>query len=927
MVNRQLFTMKFESSRLKKAKYNIENLSFEQAKKNQEIIALGENQFLRTVNKVVYEQDPSKQYRIMDRALLETYYEGIEELKKKKENKSETLKSLAEYKELIKKMCFVPEYITVVINHDTHYEYMFNNGFTVNGNVYKRLSVSAGQGRVRTVVFCDEFIIDRVNEILDNGRDKTIPFSPSKFSAYKGLYGSATKVVKEPRFCVVKDFESPSTFTCNWITETPYEQDDKIEIKDITRQYNRFDGMGLITPSFAKQWAEDLGLEYVPAQFCIRQSFLKGMVAVFDISEFCKTENEGNYIIETMYGTVDLRNIDVIITESQFKLHQSFKSLNDYIESCRKNGLMWGVSLYTEEKIKHTLKMNYQFLGAMDIQKEDIPELCEDFVEWIKGVNQDDIWSTLLFLIGTDMTEEDIKSYLSNGENWWIKALVLNRDLLNDRYIKQKVYRLIKVKIENGFIGNIFLEGNNQTLVSDPYALMEHVCGKEVKGLLDTNEYFSSYWNNKSINEIIGMRPPLTYRAEVLKMKLVSDTKKSEWYKHCYGGIIVNVHGSETDFWAGSDFDMDFLSTTSNKVVRNSIFKNEYPICYEAPKANPIIFTDEDLYHCDRFIFGSIIGSITNKGTSGHALLPYIEGKYGLDSEIYKTLLNRVKMTCKLQSSQIDKGKIGRNVKEIPKIWTDRRYIHDNYDGDEKDMLLEIMLDRHPYFFIHLYHDTKASYNEYVNNQDISCKHKFGLSVKDLFDKEGKTDDEIHYLKNFEKYMPVIMNDSVMNNICRYLESVDYGVKKYIQQKDCKDIHLILMRNADIFNQELYDSVLEEYRKMVKNISEIRSMDGANGKRKFNAKAHNSTKLIYEKFKEVMEKVCPNTSELTDCLIRIFYVEFPSSNKELLWNIYGNHIVKNLKDKLEQPVLFPIQDDGGDIQYMNKKYSLKEIKI
>lgn len=110
------------------------------------------------------------------------------------------------------------------------------------------------------------------------------------------------------------------------------------------------------------------------------------------------------------------------------------------------------------------------------------------------------------------------------------------------------------------------------------------------------------------------------------------------------------------------------------------------------------------MFIADKFTFGSIIGAITNKSTTGYALLSYLEDTYGKDSREYKTVLQRIKMCTKLQSAQIDKAKIGKEVKGIPKIWTDRKYIEGlNLSNDEKEFLKRIMLDRHPYFFIHLY--------------------------------------------------------------------------------------------------------------------------------------------------------------------------------------------------------------------------------
>ena len=56
-----------------------------------------------------------------------------------------------------------------------------------------------------------------------------------------------------------------------------------------------------------------------------------------------------------------------------------YDSLEQYKENCINNELSWGVGLYADKKCKNTLKLNYQFLQANNIQKEDIPELCKRF--------------------------------------------------------------------------------------------------------------------------------------------------------------------------------------------------------------------------------------------------------------------------------------------------------------------------------------------------------------------------------------------------------------------------------------------------------------------------------------------------------------------------------------------------------------------
>ena len=202
-----------------------------------------------------------------------------------------------------------------------------------------------------------------MKEILDNGRDLNKPLAPSKYNAYFGLYSSAIKEVTKPRFCVIPDYLDNQKVNVDYVIETDNDSDDIIEPRLIDVEFNRFDGSGLISPQMAEQWGKDLHEDYVPCQFCIRYAFTKGMVNEFDFVEWCKEENEGNYIIKDIYGKeVDLRNIDVILTEGMVKLWDSWETQEDFEYNCEKNEIVFGVTKYSPNKDKIASTANYQFL-------------------------------------------------------------------------------------------------------------------------------------------------------------------------------------------------------------------------------------------------------------------------------------------------------------------------------------------------------------------------------------------------------------------------------------------------------------------------------------------------------------------------------------------------------------------------------------
>ena len=560
MKNRQFSTLKLTSGYIKQFKNKVE-LDYSNAKKFGKIINLADSQMLRTIREITDHK--------VDYELLESWYKERDNLKKLPKSKPNS-RQIYETQEKINDMMFIPEYITVVMDSEKQYETLFKQGFYVvfNGvcRHYRRLSCSAGQARVSTVVFCDSEILDEVRDRLDNGRDKSVPISPSKFNAYFGLYSSASKVVSTPRFCVVPDYESNCKVRVNYVTETSEDEDDIIDEREIELPFNRTDGMGLITYEQAKKWAEELGLDYVPAEWCIRQSFIKGMLATFPMLEFCDKIGQGRYETTDVYGNkVDLREIDVILTESQFKLWNAYPNLEYYNECCDKNNLKWGIAIYTPKKDNDILKLNYQFLQTLNLDEAKVDEVCSMFIDWIKGVSFENLDYLKLFLLGGSHSDRSVQNYLRSSDNYWVKALILEPRLLEDKFIRKKIYDLIKTRIKEGCLGSIIVNGNFQVIVSDPYAMMQHVLGMEVTGLLKEKEFYANYWTDKGVNVVDSMRAPMTYLSEHVVLNLRSDEEANYWYRYLTTGVILNYFGHETMNYAGSDKSMSPHSVMSDE--------------------------------------------------------------------------------------------------------------------------------------------------------------------------------------------------------------------------------------------------------------------------------------------------------------------------------------------------------------------------
>lgn len=543
----QFYVLKFKSGRLKKDNYNV-NITIKNARKNDELIALGDNQVLRSIRKI--------KNKDTDFEFINSLFKERRKLTRKRkclENKQRILQIDKDIDNLL----FIPEYISVVIEKHSHYKHIIKHGLIVNGKKYVRLLCGAGNARRNTVFFVQEDIYDDLDKILRNGH-KPLKITESKYNAYYALSNSATYSVSEPRVCVVPDKEIQMKKKIDWVVES--EPDDIIEEQEKELTFNLWDGMGICSPELAEQWSKDLDLDYIPCSFCIRNYFVKGMVCVFDFHKFSR-EVAGKHIIQDLYGNdVDTDNIDMIITESQFKLWKGYENWQQYLDCCKENDGRWGVTKFTPKEDKTAVFTNYQFLQVLNLDTpEKIEKLCKPTVEWLDKIISQDSDYALLYLLGglcdKPLNEMELDDFMDvfNSLEAPVRALILNRDMLGDTYIKTKLARYLNAKINESYLGKLLVNGNFQFMISDPYALTEHIYGLELKGLLKEGEEYSQYWNDRNVDKVVAMRAPLTYYSEAVMLDLKNDDKMKEWYKYLYSGIIYNVWGTTCMCHADSD--------------------------------------------------------------------------------------------------------------------------------------------------------------------------------------------------------------------------------------------------------------------------------------------------------------------------------------------------------------------------------------
>lgn len=582
---------------------------------------------------------------------------------KKQPNSLENKKNIADkYKELYN-LQFKEDYVSLIIDKPSDYE-RANKGFKINGLSYKRLLCTTNGVKTSTVVYASEksIIVDgkkttMVQELrrrIDNGRNMNEPLVPAKLSAYEALCASNSIPVSWPKgIIVVKDCIIDFKSDVINITDKPGEKEPSVEFlenQDVSN--NCSDGCSMMLPSLARKWNGELtgDYEHELGGCNLRCAWTKGMAFPFDYIRFAEEvmgasdENPERYFIEDVWGKKrDVRESELIITESQLKLTNSYKSWEDYYRNCIDNGYTLRVAKTAPHEVDNVRQLNYQFIQSLPMSDDDIDELIYPTISEIKDIVGMNVDKTIAYLCGSGFDSDSIEY-----ADTIAKALMIEPKMISDPYIQSKLKKMIERRIRDAKIGVLDVHGNFQIISGDLYALCESMFGLKPEGLLKAGQLYSKYWKDCGVKKVLCARAPMSNIHSLMSQNICYDDRVEDWYKFMPTVVVVNGHDTMPAALNGFDQDGDLLFTTDNEpMLRNQA--NIPALFCPQKKATKVIVTEEDVVSANRAGFGSKIGSITNRITAMTSLM----ANYEPGSKEYETLRYRTQCGQKLQQEEI----------------------------------------------------------------------------------------------------------------------------------------------------------------------------------------------------------------------------------------------------------------------------------
>lgn len=766
------------------------------------------------------------------------------------------------------------ELITLRVCHYSIFNQLISNGFIYKDEKYIPLTASAGQIRNKKMVFIKErtwksfkltLMCGLTIEDINNSKEKGCNIN--KFLAYLALTSSATDEWEDFNInqCIVLDdyVTIISNAKVDYISKERKSRDvkikdengeyiknkdgtiqsrkeeywllaDKAEKRTMDIEITHSDGCGWILPDLSNK------------NFQCRLPWVKGLLTPVDFIAWCDEYNSGNYKVTDIYGKEwDLKedNIKIVFFKSQFKMYKYYKSWQDYKDKFKKYDCKAGKCNIEDDEFKNS-NFNYQMWQTLEnIDNKIIKKFTKPIYKLITKAYSDK--NTMLKLLGA--TKEN------SNMNYLQQALLLYSELIQDKYIKNKVSEALNKKKKEAKYGKLQIQPAYYTfIIPDIFAWMQYIfLGKDkVTGLLEDGHVYCKLFDTEKYPKLLTNRSPHLGK-EHCPRKNVSNSDMEKWF------VSDGIYTSSYDLISkvlqfDNDGDKSLVIGDKDIVqvaeynMKDEEGKNIRPLYYEMGKAEPKIINADNIYNSliTAFRYGNI-GEFSNKLTT---LWNY--RKYDADGneiqfskeEINKRLNLSKIITC-CNNFSIDAAKILEMVEISEKV---------------QKQLNELNKIKLPYFF-QFAKDKSENQVELINNSTVN---RICREIENIPQLDYKFDD----LGRFNKHM-------LMNNF--RIEILDYVITKYKNLKE---------------EMQKYFMYISNQSSVIKNDEEV-------SKERIASVVYDS---LYLEFEEFCKQKNISVIDATDMIVKYIYSTDKDSKKGFVFNVLGDIIVTNIKKNIKK---------------------------
>lgn len=900
------YVPKIPSSRFRQAKWNL-NMNIDELIRAHLLVTIGNSQVL----------DHLEQLRGVQ------FGESVDELKSRIKTLTrqpldvQTNRKIKQLRARIRNMAFCKDYLLVVMENKSDFKYLCDKGVVFNGISWKFFIGTTGGVKESVMTFVPADIFDELVEWVDCGRNTSLCYIPAKLEAYMSLVCSASTAVSPPNgVLVVHDCVTHFTEDVIKIRDADDGGEPVLEyVPNAEVELIDSDGYGLMLPQLARRWASELGEGEIISGANTRCAYEKGMLFTFDFRRFAH-EVAHKTIVQDAWGhDVDIDNVEVILTTSMLKLWDAYDSWDDYWSNCVKNKYSFRVTKVCPQVLENERTTNYQFIQPYELTDDQMRRLVSPTIQNMKEVLSGDWAKTLLYVRGTNMTEKG----WSRMSDTWQTAIAVEPSILNDSFIAGHIRQMIKVRIDAAKVGTLDVRGNYAIISGDPYSLCQHVFGLPITGLLRAGECYHKHWADQGVDRVACFRAPMSVGNNIRVLNVSSTDAQRDWYQYMTTCMILNSWDATCHALNGADKDSDTVFTTDNALLVDCA-PNKPAILCEQKKGIKKQVAWSDFVTSNIAAAGNDIGAITNRVTAMYDVMTTLD-----DNELKRELQYRIQCGQHFQQAAIDKIK-GIISEPMPKYWYEYRTL--KLDPDDDDAIvawklhnLKLLAGKKPYFMRYIYDDLMKSWRDFVKNADTHALRAYRMNVHQLrwAVREGlATDDQVEFLRRYDKYVPTSDGKCLVNRICHAIED-EFNIKPI--KHDAFDYSIYKTKtsvpaSAYKLLQDLYADYTRDVQALALDVSRGKLPDGSFTMYRA---------ILVDYYRGQCEEVVGNSDQLCNILVDICYGG--KANKSFVWDMCAEQIVRNLLARNNGRIYAIVKSDDGSVVYHNERFVVKSVAV
>lgn len=502
------------------------------------------------------------------------------------------------------------EKFKTILNASKIREWVYKNGFYMDGIKFIRYKRSAGSARTGKCLFIDEKLYPAIHKWemcgleINEGDDCDLAGIESYISLTASSIVGAIKI-KPENILLVDDYESVFKDSVVAVGAGP---DGHLvaEEKEVEVSNSIWDGESLIDKSL-------MG-EYSPYGFVLlRNSFFKS--AAFNCNLQKWFADNGITDVGQLNGKTYAKRIEdvlFVITPSSLK-YLKYGTFEDWLHNV---GGVYGVVKH-EKKPKFLggkgVKVSYQLINTLAMTKSDVAEFLEPSLKYLDLIKRD-IAAFRYHIHFKAQNEDDVSVKTRNDVIYRILGV-------SDEFTRTKLFQDFKKETVHAYIselklGHIIVNGNYSVLCGNPMELLRHVIGRfDGESMLGVGHIHTKRFEYGK--RLLGCRSPHTSSGNVLLTTNVEDNQIDRYFNFTTEIVAINSIGENIlQRLSGADFDSDTMLITDNEILIRcgSRYYNTFkvPTMVMNPQKRKRKYTNSDKADLDIYCDSDRIGVTVN---------------------------------------------------------------------------------------------------------------------------------------------------------------------------------------------------------------------------------------------------------------------------------------------------------------------------